>query len=132
MTRQEFLKLCSLLVAGMLLPLESKATTTRMPALFFGHGSPMNIVLDNEFTQMLKDTGKHLPKPKAILVISAHWEENETLLSTVNDAETLYDFGGFPSALYDVFYPTKGTQVLADRLNIKTTQRGLDHVLGVY
>ena len=127
MTRQEFLKLCSLVVAGTLLPTESKATSIRMPVLFFGHGSPMNIVLDNEFTQMLKETGKHLPKPKVILVISAHWEENETLLSTVSETETIYDFGGFPSELYEVSYPTKGSQALADRLNIKTTQRGLDH-----
>jgi len=127
MTRQEFLKLCSLVVAGTLLPTESKATSIRMPALFFSHGSPMNIVLNNEFTQMLKETGERIPKPKAILVISAHWEENETLLSTVNETETIYDFGGFPSELYEVSYPTRGSQELADKLKLKTTQRGLDH-----
>jgi 4,5-DOPA dioxygenase extradiol len=99
-----------------------------MPALFFGDGSPMNIIEDNSFTKMLKQTAKTIPTPKAILVISAHWVDTETMLSTTDTAETIYDFGGFPDALYKVSYPVKGSELLAHTLNgITVTNRGLDH-----
>ncbi len=127
MSRQEFLKLCSLLLTGSLLPLEAKFSKTTMPALFFGHGSPMNIILENSYTQMLKQTATQIPKPSAILIISAHWVTGETLLSTVGDTQTIYDFGGFPESLYDVSYPTEGSKDLASKLGMHTTSRGLDH-----
>ena len=127
MTRQAFLKLCSLLLAGSALPFAAKIPKATMPALFFGHGSPMNIIQNNDYTNMLKQTAKQIPNPLAILIISAHWEENDTLLSTTGDTQTIYDFGGFPQALYEVDYAAKGSQYLASMLNIKTTNRGLDH-----
>jgi 4,5-DOPA dioxygenase extradiol len=100
---------------------------TVLPAFFIGHGSPMNIILDNPFTKMLKEMAKSIPKPKAILIISAHWLEADSLLSTTGDAETIYDFGGFPQALYEVSYPVKGSKMLADELGLATVDRGLDH-----
>jgi len=128
MSRQTFIKLCSLLLAGTLLPVDAKTPkSASMPALFFGHGSPMNIIEDNSFTQMLKKTALSIPTPEAILVISAHWVNFETSLSTVRETETIYDFGGFPSELYEVSYPAKGSHILADRLSIPVTSRGLDH-----
>ena len=98
-----------------------------IPALFIGHGSPMNAILDNPFTKMLEQTGKVLLKPKAILVISAHWLEANSRLSTTDEAETIYDFGGFPKELYKIRYPVKGSKMLADLLDLPTTKRGLDH-----
>ena len=128
MSRQTFIKLCSLLLAGTLLPLDAKTPKSNtMPVLFFGHGSPMNIIEENGFTQMLKTTADSIPIPKAILVVSAHWVNHKTSLSTIGNAETIYDFGGFPSALYEVSYPAKGSHLLADNLNAPVTSRGLDH-----
>jgi len=128
MSRQTFIKLCSLLLADTLLPADSGALkSSPMPALFFGHGSPMNIIDDNSFTKMLKTTALSIPTPKAILVISAHWVNSETSLSTVEASETIYDFGGFPSKLYEVSYPAKGSQLLVEKMDIPSTSRGLDH-----
>ncbi len=114
-------------VASTLLPKESKASAKKMPALFFSHGSPMNIILDNDFTKMLKKTAADIPTPAAILVISAHWVDDGNLLSSTDKTETIYDFGGFPDALYEVSYPSKGSPFLADKLKLPTTNRGLDH-----
>lgn len=127
MSRQSFLKCCRLLLSTGLLPLNEKTPDNAMPALFFGHGSPMNIVSDNDFSRMLKETADTLPKPKAILIISAHWVENDTRLSSVDNPEIIYDFGGFPQALYEVSYPVKGSPYLASKLHYPTTNRGLDH-----
>jgi 4,5-DOPA dioxygenase extradiol len=98
-----------------------------MPALFIGHGSPMNAILDNPFTRMLKERGETLAKPKAILLISAHWLEADSRLSTTEKADTIYDFGGFPKEIYEISYPVNGSKVLADLLSLPTTKRGLDH-----
>lgn len=127
MSRQSFLKFCTLLFSSSLLPLDAKSSDDSMPALFFGHGSPMNIVLENDFTKMLKGTADTLPKPKAILIISAHWVDNDTRLSSVDNPEIIYDFGGFPQSLYDVSYPVKGSPYIASKLSYPTTNRGLDH-----
>jgi len=129
MSRQTFIKLCSLLLAGSLLPLDAKIPKQKpMPALFFGHGSPMNIIEENSFTKMLKQTAKTIPTPKAILIISAHWVDTDTMLSTTDKAETIHDFGGFPDDLYKVSYPVKGSELLVHTLNsIAITKRGLDH-----
>jgi len=109
----------------------------RMPALFVGHGSPMNAVESNEWTAAWQELGKRLPKPKAILALSAHWLTNNGLLVTASEhPSTTYDFGGFPPELYRQQYPAPGNPTLAKEiesaLKMKTpiqgdTQWGLDH-----
>lgn len=103
-----------------------------MPALFLGHGSPLNLLLDNTFTQGLSELGEQLPRPKAILVISAHWYTDATQVSFSRDVnETIYDFYGFPKALYDLSYqaPSDKTYAtkIANLLHVPLVERGLDH-----
>jgi 4,5-DOPA dioxygenase extradiol len=78
------------------------------PVLFIGHGSPMNAIENNDFTRMLSALGKSLSRPKAILVISAHWLTRGSFVSTSLKPETMYDFGGFPKELYQVKYNSPG------------------------
>ncbi len=79
--------------------------TPLMPALFIGHGSPMNAVLDNSFTRAMAALGKSLPRPEAILCVSAHWlTEGVLRLNGSAEFETIYDFGGFPGELYSIKY----------------------------
>jgi 4,5-DOPA dioxygenase extradiol len=109
--------------------------TPRMPVLFVGHGSPMNAIEENEFVEGWRNLGKTLPRPKAILVVSAHWETKGTFVTAVPKPQTIHDFGGFPKALYDVQYPAPGSPELANetkRIVTKTTlgldeKWGLDH-----
>lgn len=109
--------------------------TPRMPVLFVGHGSPMNAIEENEFVQGWRNLGKTLPRPKAILVVSAHWETRGTYVTAVQKPATIHDFGGFPKALYEVQYPAPGSPELAHeakRIVTKTTvgldeKWGLDH-----
>ena len=88
--------------------------STKMPVLFVGHGSPMNAIEENEFSQAWKKMGKSLPKPKAILAVSAHWETNGTKVTAAEKPKTIYDFYGFPKELYDVTYPAPGSPALVD------------------
>jgi 4,5-DOPA dioxygenase extradiol len=107
----------------------------KMPTLFIGHGTPMNAILDNAFTRHLVKLGKEMPKPRAIVVVSAHWLTEQTMLTANANPETIYDFGGFPAALYKIRYPSLGDPQLAKQLSVnlqKTgvvldTKRGLDH-----
>jgi len=109
--------------------------TETMPVLFFGHGSPMNAIEEKEFVKSWKQTAETLPKPSAILCISAHWETRGTFVTAMEMPQTIHDFGGFPQALFDVKYAAKGSPELA-KLTKKTITKtaveldekwGLDH-----
>ena len=133
MTRKEFIKLSTLLLTSPLFSniLETNETK-KMPSLFIGHGSPMNIIRDNAFTKSLKNIVNTFEKPKAIIVVSAHWYENQTLISNSKIQETIYDFRGFPDELYEVNYNPKGHPALATTIskslgNSALEDRGLDH-----
>jgi len=107
------------------------------PVWFIGHGSPMNALMDNPFTQVLSQMGRQaLEKnpPKAILVVSAHWlSRGGTYVQASPKPETIHDFGGFPPALYAFQYPAKGSPATAELLASgsqkiqKTLEWGLDH-----
>ena len=84
-----------------------------MPALFVGHGNPMNAIEDNEFSKKWTEVGLALPTPEAILSISAHWETVGTRVTAMPEPETLYDFHGFPQPLYEKQYPAPGAPDLA-------------------
>ena len=83
-------------------------TDALMPALFIGHGSPMNGIEDNLFSNRWKQLGKELPTPKAVLVVSAHWLTQGTFITAVEKPQTIHDFGGFPQALFEAQYPAPG------------------------
>lgn len=109
--------------------------TERMPAIFFGHGNPLNALLDNDYTAGWAAIGKALPKPRAVLCVSAHWYLPETLVTAMPAPRTIHDFGGFPRELYEVQYPAHGSPELAGRVqellapvSVGLDQRwGLDH-----
>jgi 4,5-DOPA dioxygenase extradiol len=88
----------------------------RMPAIFFGHGSPMNAIQTNVWTEGWRAIGESLPKPRAILCVSAHWYVRETAVTAMGEPRTIHDFGGFPSALYECRYPAPGDRALAERV----------------
>lgn len=100
----------------------------RMPVLFVGHGSPTNATEDNEFTRGWRDIARTLPRPKAILCISAHWETRGTLVTAMDEPRTIHDFGGFPRELYEARYPAPGSPRLADETSriVETADVGLD------
>jgi len=104
-----------------------------MPVLFTGHGSPMNGIEDNAFTEYWKKLGREIAPPTAVLCISAHWLTKGTKVTAMNSPKTIHDFGGFPQALFDVQYPAPGNPELAKETAglIKSTHVGLDHAWGL-
>jgi 4,5-DOPA dioxygenase extradiol len=92
------------------------AGRNRLPAIFFGHGNPLNAIADNSYTQAWARVGAQMPRPKAVLAISAHWYVPGTMVTAMAHPRTIHDFGGFPPALYDVQYPAPGDTALAARV----------------
>lgn len=107
-----------------------------MPSIFLGHGSPMLALDDNKLTQTLSRLGQHIlnnyGRPKAILMISAHWYTNRTLIQRTDSPQQIYDMYGFPKALYEVKYPVRGCAALSDAvLAIKGLGVEVDNTWGI-
>lgn len=108
---------------------------SRRPALFLGHGNPMNALANNAYTRAWSQLGTSMPRPRAVLAISAHWYVPETAVTFMEGPRTIHDFGGFPPELYEVQYPAPGDPELARRvqsllapLAVRLDERwGLDH-----
>ncbi len=107
----------------------------RMPALFVGHGNPMNALLDNQYTHQWAALGTAIPRPQAILSVSAHWYIEDAAVTVSTAPKTIHDFGGFPRELYQIQYPAPGDPDLAARVQKLLTPLpvrrdehwGLDH-----
>ena len=104
-----------------------------MPVLFIGHGSPMNGIEDNQFSQRWRKMAEEIPTPSAVLVVSAHWLSQGTRITAMDFPKTIHDFGGFPQALFDVQYPAPGDRKVAEETAslITSTQVELDHDWGL-
>ncbi|HMP98825.1 MAG TPA: 4,5-DOPA dioxygenase extradiol [Cyclobacteriaceae bacterium] len=145
MDRKEFLKsLVPLVAAGPLTAAAMKLNelnkmteplgkTSKMPVLFLGHGSPMNAIEENEFVRGFRNIAKGIPKPNAILCVSAHWETKGTFVTAMQNPPTIHDFGGFPKELFAVQYPAPGNPDLAKQTKslITKTEVGLDEKWGL-
>jgi 4,5-DOPA dioxygenase extradiol len=112
---------------------QSFDTTEAMPILFVGHGSPMNGIEENQFVAGFRETAATLPRPRAVVCISAHWETQGTMVTAMQHPRTIHDFGGFPRELYEVQYPAPGSPALARETNriIHQTEVGLDESWGL-
>lgn len=109
------------------------ADTPPMPVIFAGHGTPMNAIEDNEFVRAWNTLGTRLPRPQAILCVSAHWETKGTFITSMEMPKTIHDFYGFPKELYAQKYPVPGSAGLSDMVreriqDVKADYEwGLDH-----
>lgn len=110
--------------------------TRPLPAIFFGHGNPLNAIRQNSYTESWAAIGNSLPRPRAILCISAHWYLPGTSVTAMAAPRTIHDFGGFPRELYEVQYPAPGSPELAARIHellrpvsveLDRNDWGLDH-----
>jgi 4,5-DOPA dioxygenase extradiol len=101
----------------------------RMPAAFIGHGSPMNTLERNRYTEAWRAFGASVPRPRAILMVSAHWTINATAVTAMARPKTIHDFYGFPQALFDVQYPAPGSPELAAEVAdvVQPEYVGADH-----
>jgi 4,5-DOPA dioxygenase extradiol len=114
---------------------EQQQKSARQPVIFIGHGSPMNAIEKNQWSDGFQSLGKILPKPKAILSVSAHWYTSGTSLTSNAAPKTIHDFGGFPVELYEMQYPAAGdlalakqvAQMLGTKRTLLTEEWGLDH-----
>ncbi len=117
MKRRQFIKgPIALSLASGLKALESHAgevTMERMPTLFLGHGDPTNVIQRNQFSNAWDQVGQKLPKPKAILMVSAHWETPEIEVAVTRKPPMIYDFYGFPDVMYELDYPAPGSPEMA-------------------
>lgn len=104
-----------------------------MPAIFFGHGNPMNALQHNDWTEAWAAIGKSVPRPRAVLCVSAHWYLPATLVTAMAEPRTIHDFGGFPRELYEVQYGAPGSPELARRVQelLAPLQVELDHSWGL-
>lgn len=104
-------------------------STEKMPLLFLGHGNPMNAIRENEFVTGFRNIVKDIPKPNAILCISAHWETFGTRITAMEKPETIHDFGGFPQELYQVQYPATGSPEQAKYISESIKKYEISQVL---
>ena len=104
-----------------------------MPAIFFGHGNPLNALADNDYTRAWNEIGKTIPKPRGIVMVSAHWYLPATLVTSMAEPRTIHDFGGFPRELYEVQYRAPGDPALARRVQaaLAPLEVGLDDEWGL-
>jgi 4,5-DOPA dioxygenase extradiol len=111
----------------------SLKNSDKLPVLFVGHGSPMNAIEDNEFSAEWGKVGSSLPRPQAILCVSAHWQTHGTFVTAMEKPQTIHDFGGFPQELFDKQYPAPGSPAFAKETKdlIKKTEVGLDSSWGL-
>jgi len=141
MKRGDFLKAgTAVLLAPIVMKLQSlkswadeQPRTDIMPVMFTGHGNPMNAILKNEFSKTWAQLGTELPRPRAILSISAHWLTRGTYVTAMEKPKTIHDFGGFPRELFEAQYPAPGApDVAADTMAlIKSTEVKDDHQWGL-
>ncbi len=110
-----------------------RPTGSRMPVLFIGHGSPMIALQENEFVQGFRNVSSEIEMPKAIVVVSAHWQTRGTQVTAMDHPPTIHDFGGFPQELYNVEYPAPGMPSLAKQVkeSVHTTDVHLDDKWGL-
>jgi len=106
---------------------------SRMPVIFFGHGNPMNALSHNPYSEGWRQVGKTIPRPRAVLAISAHWYVQGTAVTAMERPRTIHDFGGFPRELFEVQYPAPGDPKLAIQIRelLKPINVKLDHSWGV-
>jgi 4,5-DOPA dioxygenase extradiol len=132
MNRRHFLTISGTGLLAMTASTNYNSSDKKMPAIFIGHGSPMNALANNEFTKHLEVLGQTLPIPKKILMISAHWMTKGVELQASATPKMIYDFYGFPEALYKINYPAPGDVNLANqvKLDLHKYQAELDHEWG--
>lgn len=113
--------------------MKESSDSLRMPALFLAHGNPMNALANNGFTRALARLAAELPRPEAVMIVSAHWLTRGTHVLTASNPRTIHDFGGFPEPLYEVQYPAAGAPAFAEMVRelapevVADDKWGLDH-----